>query len=314
MERPEGEMGGPNGASTTPAFRWLSVGGVRIRCWVAGASGASVVLLHGGGADAADFSFREAVLPLAAGHRVFVPEWPGFGESGPMPPGWTTPDLVRHLARALDALGVQRASLVGLSLGGGVALGFALAFPDRVEKLVLVDSYGLGESMTETFGRGGAVAGWLLVRTPGLNAVLWRMLRLAARNERLAWWLTRAALPHRRIGPEDRALVAALRQLLLRPSAGAGWRQLQAAEVRWGRMATSYVDRLAELTAPTLIVHGQGDPVVPLAWAERAGRLIPHARVAVVPNAGHVVPLEQPAAFNRLVAAFLDEEDAPLPG
>jgi pimeloyl-ACP methyl ester carboxylesterase len=145
--------------------------GVGVRCLEAGCDDDPIVLLHGGRADAAGFSFRDVIPSLARSHRVFGLEWPGFGLSDPMPPVWKLADLMPFLPAALDELGLERVTLVGLSLGGAVALGFLLHWPTRVERLVLADSYGLGASVEDSYGRVGALGTRLFLGVPGLNAL-----------------------------------------------------------------------------------------------------------------------------------------------
>src|SRR5215218_8443578 len=140
---------------------WARVDGLRVRCLAAGTGGSPpALLLHGGGFDAADFSYRHAIEPLSRLRPVLAFDWPGYG-------GSDTPDLRydlayygRFLERLMDSLGIGRTALVGISMGGGAALSFALRSPERVEKLVLVSSYGLGKDIP--YGR----LGYFLVHAP----------------------------------------------------------------------------------------------------------------------------------------------------
>ncbi len=134
-------------ARPTPDRMWLDVGGMRVSCLTAGAHGTPVVLLHGGGIDSAAFSYSYAIGAVAKDHRVFAPDWPGYGQSDRPDIDYTMGFYVGFLEDLMDRLGYERASLVGISLGGGASLGFALRSPRRVENLVLVDSYGLGSDV-----------------------------------------------------------------------------------------------------------------------------------------------------------------------
>ncbi len=96
---------------------------------------------------------------------MFAPDWPGYGESDKPDIDYTMSFYVGFLKKLMDSLGFERVSLVGISLGGGAALGFALDFPERVEKLVLVDSNGLGGDVP--WGR----LGYLLVHAPLVNTM-----------------------------------------------------------------------------------------------------------------------------------------------
>jgi len=125
--------------------RWVEVGGLRVRCLTAGeVNNAPVLLLHGGGYDSAPLSYGKSIGPISERHRVFVPDWPGYGQSDKPKAEYSTEYYVGFLGRLMDALGLDRASLVGISMGGAISLGFGLRSPDRVERLVLVDSHGLG--------------------------------------------------------------------------------------------------------------------------------------------------------------------------
>jgi pimeloyl-ACP methyl ester carboxylesterase len=135
-----------------PKTIWLEVEGLRVRCLTAGASGSPVLLLHGGGIDSAGFSYKYAMEPLARSHRVFAPDWPGYGESDKPDVEHTIEFYAAFLGGLMDALQLER----GISPGGGAVLGFALRSPQRVEKLVLVDSYGLGDEVPG----GGSATCW----------------------------------------------------------------------------------------------------------------------------------------------------------
>jgi pimeloyl-ACP methyl ester carboxylesterase len=274
---------------------WLKVSGLRVHCLTAGTSGPAVLLLHGSAFDAAGVSFGPAISALASGCRVFAPDLPGFGESDPMPDGWGFADYSAFLSPLLTTLGLQGASLVGVSMGGGIALGFALDAPERVERLILIDSACLDDALP------GGRATWFGVHLPGLSAFQWRIL---ASSRRLTRWMLQHAMPHR---PEQvtSTLLDQVMKLLRKPGAAAAFRDWERREVGWRGLRTSYVDRLPALTVSTLILHGADDPLVPVAVAERACRLIRNSRLEVIPECGHLAPLDQPAAVTRALTDFL---------
>jgi pimeloyl-ACP methyl ester carboxylesterase len=273
---------------------WLRVSGLRIRCLVAGVSGPPLLLLHGGGLDAAGLSLGSALIALADTCRVFAPDLPGFGESDPMPADWDFAQCSAFLAPLLDGLGLPRAGLAGISMGGGVALGFALQAPERVERLALIDSACLDNAIP-----GGRLV-WFVAHVPGLSAIGWWLLRC---SRHLTRWALLKAMRHR---PElvTSILVDDVMRLARRQRAGAATRQLQRREVRWSGLRTNYVDRLPEIAIPTLILHGKNDRLLPIRIAERAHRLIPNSRLEVVLDCGHLAPLEQPEAVNRALRQF----------
>jgi pimeloyl-ACP methyl ester carboxylesterase len=277
-----------------PKTTWLEVEGLRVRCLTAGASGSPVLLLHGGGIDSAGFSYKYAIEPLARSHRVFAPDWPGYGESDEPDVEHTVEFYVAFLGSLMDALRLERANLVGISLGGGAVLGFALRSPQRVEKLVLVDSYGLGDEVP------GGRFGYLLVRAPlssSLTCVLLRRSRWVVR------WSLHSAFYDRRTVTDE--MVEEAYRLANRPGAWHAFSSFQRSEVGWNGLRTSFVDRLHEIKAPVLIIHGARDGFVPVAWARRAHERIAGSALHVLPNCGHVTPRECPEEFNRLVGQFV---------
>ncbi|MBV8172949.1 MAG: alpha/beta fold hydrolase [Verrucomicrobia bacterium] len=273
----------------------LNVSGLRVRCLIAGVAGPPVLLLHGAGLDAAGLSLGPAMIALADTCRVFAPDLPGFGESDPMPAGWGFAEFSAFLCPLYDALELRRASLVGVSLGGGVALGFALQAPDRVGRLALINSACLDDAIP-----GGRMT-WFLVHMPGLNLIGSWFLRSSRHLMR------RALLREMRHRPDlvTPMLVDELMQLARKRRAAAAFRQWQRREVTWSGLRTNYLNRLSEIAIPTLILHGQNDRLLPVAIAERAHRLIRNSRLEVIPDAGHLAPLEQPEAMNRALHQFL---------
>ena len=278
---------------STVTTTWLRVNGLRIRCLTAGSDGPPVLLLHGGGIDAADFSYKHAIGPLSRTCRVFAPDLPGYGGSDG-PDRYTLDFYAGFLGCLMDALGLERASPVGLSLGGGAALGFALRSPERVDRLVLVDSYGLGSDVP--WGR----LGYLLVRAPLVNDLSYALLR---RSRRVVRWSLYNVVHDRDV--VDDTMVEEAYRLVNRAGAGRAFRSFQRNEVGWGGLRTSYLDRLREVSAPTLIVHGANDEAVPVAWAQRTNELITGSELRVIPGCGHWPPRERPEEFNRIVEEFL---------
>ena len=272
----------------------LTVSGLQIRCLIAGVSGPGVLLLHGAGLDAGGLSLGSAMGALADTCRVFAPDLPGFGESDPMPAGWGFAELSAFLSSLLDALALPRASLVGVSMGGGVALGFALQAPDRVERMALIDSACLDGAIP-----GGRLT-WFLVHLPGLNLIGWWLLK----SRHLMRWTLLRAMRHR---PDlvTPMLIDELMRLIRKRRPGAASRQLQRREIAWNGLRTNYVNRLPEISIPTLILHGEYDQLLPVCIAERAHRLIRSSRLEVVRNCGHFAPLEQPEAVNRALHDFM---------
>jgi pimeloyl-ACP methyl ester carboxylesterase len=273
--------------------RYVDVDGTRVRCLVAG-DGPPVVLLHGGGLDSAELSWRETFPSLAGRFTVYAPDWPGYGASDD-PGDVPTTDYYREVLAALfEELGLRSAALVGMSMGGGVALGFALENPDRVSKLVLIDSYGLGGEVP------GGYLGFVFTRLPYASELSGALLR---RSRRLVALSLRGIVGDPDAVTEE--LVDDVVDALRRPGAGRAFEAFQRAEVGpWG-LRTNYVDRLPDLAVPTLVVHGVDDPLVPVEWAVRAGDVLPDAEVRILPRCGHWAPRERPERVGELLTEFL---------
>src|ERR687886_13373 len=162
---------------------WIEVEGLRIHCLMAGQPDAPpVLLLPGGGYDAASLSYKQSIGPISQTYRVFAPDWPGYGESDKPKMRYTTEYYVDFLGHLMEALGLRRTSLVGISMGAAISLGFSLRWPQRVDKLVLVDSHGLGREAP------GRVMSYAMVRLPLLNRLVWAIL---GRSRRMVRWSLR---------------------------------------------------------------------------------------------------------------------------
>ncbi len=237
-----------------------------------------MLLLHGLGSSSADWMFQ---LPALAPHyRVILADLAGHGRS-PRPAGPPTIDAMAAGAAArLAALEARPAHVVGLSLGACVALALALAVPDRVRSLTLVNAFA-------RLRPGGA---------RGALRMLARLALLAAGPmEAVAAHVARDLFPR----PEQRDLYLAAAARLARtprPAYLAAVRALARFDVR---------GRLGDVRCPTLVVAGERDRTVPLAAKEALARAIPGARFVVVPDSGHATPHDQPELFNRLLLEFL---------
>lgn len=276
--------------------RSVEVEGLRIRYLTAGEVDPPVLLLHGGGLDSASLSYRFSVIPISQHHRVFAPDWPGYGKSDEPRIESSTEYYINVLGHLMDTLSLARASLVGLSMGGGIALGFALQSPQRVEKLVLVDSYGLGREIP---GRAMSMS-YMLVRLPLLADITWVSLGWSR-------WTLRRSLKSIVHNPQavTEELIDEVYQLLKKPGARNAFTSWLRSEVLWSGLRTDYVGKLHEVTVPTLILHGAEDRLVPVSWAQRAHTLIKGSELHIFPECGHWPPREKTDEFNSVVLSFL---------
>jgi len=249
-------------------------------------AGDPVVMIHGSGPGVSAWAnWRLNIGPLAATRRVIAPDMVGFGFTDRPEGAVYGKDLwVRHLVDLMDALGVDRADLVGNSFGGALALAFALRHPDRVRRLVLMGSAGLSFPIT-----------------PGLEAVWGYTPSIAAMRGLLD------------IFAYDRTLVSdELAELRYRASIRPGFQESFAAmfpaprQIALDALASDEA-ALAALPHRALVVHGREDRVIPPEASQRLFALLPDAELHMFGHCGHWTQIEHTARFNRLVSDFLAE-------
>jgi len=257
--------------------------------YLAAGEGSPVVLLHGVGLDAAEISWKHAIPELATDHRVIAPDLPGHGESDKPRRRYTTEYYIDVLDELIDELGLDSPRLAGISMGGGIALGYALE--NEVERLALIDSYGLG---TDAPWRPAAS---VALRIPVVDRFVWNTMGATEGTVRdtLRGYTTQA--------PEQ--FVSEVHEILQDDDCGRTLRSWQRSEFRAFGFKTCYVDELAELSVPTLLIHGADDTLLPASWSERADELLPESELHVLDDCGHWPPRERPATFNDRLAEFL---------
>jgi pimeloyl-ACP methyl ester carboxylesterase len=294
--RPEGY--GPVGRSPWLDVHWdahtrhVEVAGRRVNVVDIGRGDTTpIVFVHG--LAGSWHNWLETIPAFARGRRVVAFDLPGFGRSEMPAEPITVPGYGRFVDQLLDAVGVGRAVVVGHSMGGFIGAEVAIQFPARVERLVLVAAAGL------------------TVQEPEAQRRVERMRRV----ERLlafwgAWLATRSdVLASRR---RSRRLVLGL--AMHRPDLIPGRlvaEQLRASGTPGYFPALTALakypirHRLPEIGAPTLIVWGALDRIVPVKDAYEFSRLIPGARRVIFEETGHMPMIERPAAFNAELDAFL---------
>ena len=272
--------------------RRVTVAGAAAQYLEAG-SGPPLLLIHGHEQSAT--SWRWVIPALARTRRVLAVSLPGYGGTAA---GTHTPgsDNTPFVAEFLDALGIGSLDVVGHSAGGVVALHLALADPARVRTLVLVDSAGLGREVhpllaVDTLPVVGELA-ILLSRLPGgaVGRTTMSAAMLFAQPWRVpAEFFTEQHDQGRRPGQLENSTAMA-RALF----SSTGQRQI-------------LLDRLPAVTAPTLVVWGGCDYVLPARQAHVAVDLLPHGRLAVLPDCGHLPHVEDPVRFAAILDAWLTE-------
>ncbi|NTW98106.1 MAG: alpha/beta fold hydrolase [Oscillochloris sp.] len=267
--------------------------GLRIHYYEAGDPAAPpLVLIHGLG-DEAD-TWRHVLEPLGATHRVIALDLPGFGRSSHPRRAYSLGFFARTVAQLLAGLGVERATLVGSSLGAAVAQRIALGQPDRVERLVLIDG-----GLPVHSGRPPAALWWFLA--PGVGELAYTSLR-RSQDEAYAtlrpYYADLDGLPE-----DDRAF---LRERVWARVWSAGQRRAFLSALRWLAVertlrARELRARLAGLHVPTLLVWGEHDRVVARAEGEALAALLPNARLELIAGAGHLPQQERPAEVAALI-------------
>ena len=277
--------------------QYVLVDGSRIRYWVMG-EGPTLILVPGLAASVEFWQYN--VGPLAARYRVYALDLLGFGKSDKEIGQFSLLYAASFMAHFMDALEIERASLVGNSLGGVVCAQTAAQFPERVCMLILVGSAGFGRELSP-FLR--------LWSVPLLGNLVFRMYqrtfpslkRWVFSNSRSVndEWLAAAATVLRTPGVRESTMKVARMGVSLR-----GQRE---------EMLGDFRREVGAMEVPTLIIWGRHDTAVPVAHAYRARDLIPNSEVRIMERCGHIPQVERPEEFNELVLDFLSAGRCPEP-
>ncbi len=259
-----------------PETTTVAVGTKRVRL-VRGGAGAPLLYLHGAGGD---WDWGDVHERLASRYTVLLPAHPGFSDSTGLEEVDGIFDLVLHYVDLLDVLGLAAAPVVGTSLGGWIAAEVAALYPSRVAKLVLVDAVGIRIDevpIAEMFGTPPPELAKLLFYDQDFPIA--QMMRA---------FDPKVPLPEEILLPQMKALEAA-------------------AKIGWNPYLhdPKLESRLRRVTAPTLVVWGKQDGLVPLAYADRWQRAIAGARIELIDRCGHLPSLERPAALADIVTSFV---------
>jgi pimeloyl-ACP methyl ester carboxylesterase len=255
--------------------------------------GPVIVLIHG--ITSSSRTWRAVLAPLAEDHTVIAPDLLGHGRSGKPRGDYSLGAYASGIRDLLAVLGVRKATVVGHSLGGGIAMQFAYQFPERLERLVLVDSGGLGAEVN------------LVLRAatlPGAEFVLPLMFSPLTRR---AGRLIGSGLG--RVGLRANANVVGLAE---------GVDSLADAEARraFVHTARSVIDPRGQRVdardrlylsqdVPTMLIWGDKDPIIPVEHGRRAHQLMPHSRLEIFPRAGHFPFNDDPDRFAAVLRDFI---------
>ena len=231
-----------------------------------------IVFLHGVGSDKS--VWHPQLTHFGAARRAIVFDYPGYGDSDPAPDGTTRDDYAAAILSAMTELGVERAHICGLSLGGVIAIALHHAASDRCASLILADTF---------------------ARHPDGQAIHERSLAASSDMRAMAEARVDALLAQ----PADPAVRGEVVETMAR---------IDPAAFRIGAEAVwlaDQADRAAAIAVPALIVCGAQDRITPPALSDELSELIPGARYELIDGAGHLTNLERKHAFNALVEDFI---------
>jgi pimeloyl-ACP methyl ester carboxylesterase len=281
-------------ARLVPELRTVRIHGYR-RAFLTCGDGPALVLLHGIGSD--HTTWWPVLRPLAERFTVIAPDLLGHGKSDKPRADYSVGGFANGVRDLMTVLGVPRATVVGHSFGGGVAMQFAYQFPERTERLVLVSAGGLGRSVNPLLKVLAGPAGG-----PVLTAVTSRPAHLTL--HRVARLLGQTGLPY----TVDLDPMSEVYDNLVDPRAREAFRHVLRALIDRHGQVISMIERgyLAE-GMPTLVVWGTRDSVLPVKHARAAREIIPGARVEVFPQAGHFPHRDEPEAFAEVLCRFVEQ-------
>jgi 3-oxoadipate enol-lactonase len=237
-----------------------------------GGAATPIVFLHGVGSDKSVWAPQLAHFGMS--RRALAFDYPGYGESDPAGPGTTRDDFAAAILAAMTALGIERAHVCGLSLGGVIAITMHHLAPDRCRSLVLADTFAVHPDGQAIFDRSVAASESMTVlaaaRTPAILAP-------GASEE---------------LHQEVRETMARIDPDAFRIGAKAVW----LADQR---------ERVAAIEVPTLVLVGGEDTVTPPDLSRELAEAIRGAKLHILAGAGHLANIERPADFNRLVEEFV---------
>ncbi len=259
-----------------------------------GKSETPLLLLHGGGLDSAILSYGIIMPILGENFHVIAPDLPGYGGTDKPDAPYTLEWYQEFLDELINVLGYNQIDLGGLSLGGGIALGYSLTHPKKVRKLVLIAPYGLSNKIPYP-----QLTTWLLKHSNVYDSINKLMLS----NK----MFLKASLKKLLVNPNvlTDELVAKLMDVGRNGNSDRAFRTFQLSEVKNHGLRTCYLNRLHELTMPVLLLTGKKDSFVPSKDVKRASAMISHSQLVELDDCGHWLPRDRSHEFVRALENFL---------
>ncbi len=268
--------------------RYVEAGGLKLHYNEAG-SGDAVIMLHGGGPGAGGWSnFAKNFGPFAEGYRTILLDCPGFNKSDTILSTTESRDLInaRAVRDLMDVLGISTAHLIGNSMGGASSIRFALEYPDRIGKLILMGAGGGGVSLFQPLPQEGIKLLFKVYMHPTLENLKQMMGVFIYDQKQLT----------------EEMIQGRYENMMRRPE---HLENFVKSAVNPATVLTDFTSRLGEVKAKTLVVWGRDDRFVPLDHGLKFIWGIPDAHLHVFSRCGPWAQWEHADAFNRLVLDFL---------
>ena len=243
--------------------------------YLTGGQGEPLIVIHGGGDSGR--AWLQNAIELSKYYSIYVPDLPGFGDSQPMCGNFHLPELVAFVEDFSNSLSLKHFHLMGHSLGGGIALHYALKYPCKINRLVLVSSICLGKE----------IALWARFLSRPIFAV--PLGKAALSTLRAVRWLGGLFYaPSKILNPLSPAKMDIGKTIMTLKG-----------------QTTVLLSRLSELLVPTLLVWGAKDNIIPVSHAYTAAQLIPDCQLHVFEGCGHSVYKQKVQEFSQRLAKFL---------
>jgi pimeloyl-ACP methyl ester carboxylesterase len=253
-----------------------------------------VILLHGGGLDSSMLSYGSIIPTLGEKYHVIAPDLPGYGETDKPDAHYTIEWYQEFLEELINVLGYNQIDLGGLSLGGGIVLGYSITHPQKVRRLILIAPYGRTDKIPYP-----QITAWLLKHPRIYDS----FNRLILSNK----IFLKATLKTLLVNPDKLTddVVNQLMKVGHNPDSGRAWRAFQLSEIKNQRLKTCYLNQLHNLTIPVLLLTGKNDSLVPSKDVKRASKLISHSKLVEIEECGHWLPRDRSTEFIRELQEFL---------
>ncbi|HEY96397.1 MAG TPA: alpha/beta hydrolase [Dehalococcoidia bacterium] len=273
-----------------PQDKYVKAGDVNTRYWSAGDTGNPVILLHPGLSSVENWVCN--IDALAQNHRIYAIDMLGFGYTGLPNPPYSLEKAARHVSDFIESQGIEKVSIIGHCGGGVVSMYFAFQFSDKLQKLVLVDSWGFGKEAPFITKLG---------TLPVLGELIMRPSRKSAEMIMKMCVYDSSVLTDEMIDDFYRCMSL--------PGGQKAYMSVFRAIGNFGGPRTEILqlirDKLPTIKSPTLIIWGKQDRSLPVTHADVAKEMIPNSRLNIFDLCGHMPPTEYPEKFNNLVLEFL---------